>query len=171
MLVQYVPLSSSRTLTQFLQGKGVQIFAKKVEPLLKAAHTITDITCAYLGTPLSLLAAAGARRAILTAQLPDTTHAQHALEICRELPLGKYDAVVAVSGDGLIHEVLNGFAQHQDPIRALRIPIAPIPTGSGNGLSLNLLGLEVGLAPRLHHTHWGSLTSHHRRVSMSPPRH
>lgn len=40
--------------------------------------------------------------------------------------------------------VLNGFAHHEHPVRALAIPIAPIPTGSGNGLSLNLLGLEAG---------------------------
>lgn len=54
-----------------------------------------------------------------------------------------YDAIVTVSGDGLIHEVMNGFAYHKDPRRAFAIPIAPIPTGSGNALSLNLLGFEV----------------------------
>jgi sphingosine kinase len=54
-----------------------------------------------------------------------------------------YDAVVTLSGDGLIHEVLNGFAHHRDTAKAFRIPVAPIPAGSGNGLSLNLLGFEV----------------------------
>jgi len=54
-----------------------------------------------------------------------------------------FDAVITVSGDGLVHEVLNGFADHADPARALSTPVAPIPTGSGNGLSVNLLGLEV----------------------------
>ncbi|KAG6907358.1 hypothetical protein DXG01_009242 [Tephrocybe rancida] len=39
---------------------------------------------------------------------------------------------------------MNGFAHHEDPKKAFSIPIAPIPTGSGNGLSLNLLGLERG---------------------------
>lgn len=48
-----------------------------------------------------------------------------------------------MSGDGLIHEVLNGFAHHADPARAFATPVAPIPTGTGNGLSLNLLGIEV----------------------------
>ena len=92
---------------------------------------------------------------MLTAIYPDTTHAQHALQIARELPLGKYDGVVVASGDGLIHEVLNGFAQHEDPIRALRIPIGQIPTGSGNGLSLNMLGIEVITA--ISTTHSGSV--------------
>ena len=43
----------------------------------------------------------------------------------------------------MIHEVLNGLAHHADPIKAFAIPVAPIPTGSGNGLSINLLGIEV----------------------------
>jgi hypothetical protein len=38
---------------------------------------------------------------------------------------------------------MNGFANHKDARRAFAIPIAPIPTGSGNALSLNLLGFEV----------------------------
>jgi sphingosine kinase len=56
-----------------------------------------------------------------------------------------YDAIVVVSGDGLIHEILNGFAHHESgqPTKAFRIPVAPIPTGTGNGLSLNLLGIDV----------------------------
>lgn len=68
----------------------------------------------------------------------------HALDYVKELPLDKFDAIVTVSGDGLIHEVLNGLALHDDPMAALNIPIAPIPAGSGNGLSLNLIGLEQG---------------------------
>ena len=54
-----------------------------------------------------------------------------------------YDAVITVSGDGLIHEVMNGLAHHEDPARALATPVAPIPTGTGNGLALNLLGIKV----------------------------
>lgn len=72
----------------------------------------------------------------------DTTHHGHAHDIAKDLATN-YDAVVAVSGDGLVHEVLNGFAEHADPIKAFSIPVAPIPTGSGNGLSLNLLGEKV----------------------------
>ena len=78
----------------------------------------------------------------------DTTHKLHAYEIARDLDLSRnYDAVVTVSGDGLIHEVLNGFAHHKNPGEALAIPIAPIPTGSGNGLALNLLGREASSNP------------------------
>jgi len=73
---------------------------------------------------------------------PETTHNGHAHDIAKDLATN-YDAVVTVSGDGLVHEVLNGFAEHADPLKAFTIPVAPIPTGSGNGLSLNLLGVQV----------------------------
>jgi sphingosine kinase len=54
-----------------------------------------------------------------------------------------YDCIVTLSGDGLIHEVLNGLAARPDAEKALNIPIAPIPTGSANGMCVNLLGIEV----------------------------
>lgn len=78
----------------------------------------------------------------------DTTHGKHATEIVKEISLD-YDAIVTLSGDGLIHEVLNGLAQHAQSKEAFNIPIAPVPTGTGNGTSLNLLGVEVSFFPNL----------------------
>ncbi|KAJ3725910.1 ATP-NAD kinase-like domain-containing protein [Lentinula raphanica] len=100
-------------------GKGVAIFNKHIEPVFRAAGCSLDIV--------------------------HTRKTGDAYDIAKTLPLIEYDALITVSGDGLVHEVLNGFANHVNPRRALRMPIAPIPTGSGNGLSLNLLGLEDGL--------------------------
>ncbi|KAF9500827.1 hypothetical protein BDN71DRAFT_1381184 [Pleurotus eryngii] len=100
------------------KGKGRAIFMQKVEPILRHAGCLLDVVY--------------------------TTHSGHAYEIAKTLPLDQFDAIVTVSGDGLVHEVINGFGHHEHPVRALAIPIAPIPTGSGNGLSLNLLGLEAG---------------------------
>lgn len=97
--------------------KGANIFEKTVEPIFRFAQCISDITY--------------------------TTHNRHAYEIAKDLSLD-YDAVVTVSGDGIVHEVLNGFAHHEHPRKAFSIPIAPIPTGSGNGLALNILGREHG---------------------------
>jgi sphingosine kinase len=74
--------------------------------------------------------------------LIDTTHNKHATEIAKALSL-EYDVLVTLGGDGIIHEVMNGFALHTQSAQAFDTPIAPIPTGSGNGTSLNLLGLEV----------------------------
>ncbi|KAI4526696.1 hypothetical protein K525DRAFT_188566 [Schizophyllum commune Loenen D] len=99
------------------QGKGLVVWRKRIEPIFKAAGCQIDLTI--------------------------TTHNGHAYDLAKTLALD-YDAVVTVSGDGLIHEVLNGFAAHEQPTKALSIPIAPIPTGSGNGTALNLLGLADG---------------------------
>jgi sphingosine kinase len=72
----------------------------------------------------------------------DTTHRFHAMEIAETMSLD-CDAIVALSGDGLPHEILNGLASRPDAIKALRIPVVPVPSGSANGFSLNLHGLKV----------------------------
>ena len=74
-----------------------------------------------------------------------TTHHKHAWEVAKAVALDKYDAIVTVSGDGLVYEVLNGFAEHAEPMRAFRIPVVPVPAGSANALALNLLGLQVSV--------------------------
>lgn len=99
-------------------GKGALIFARKVEPIFRAAGCIMDVT--------------------------KTAYSGHAYEIAKEFRVDDYDVLVTVSGDGLIHEVMNGFADHRHPGKAFCLPIAPIPSGSGNGLSLNLLGPRDG---------------------------
>ena len=68
---------------------------------------------------------------------------KHAQDVVSNLPLDQFDAIVVVSGDGLVYEVLNGYAAHAEPKRAFRMPIAAIPAGSANGLALNVLGLEA----------------------------
>ncbi|TIB82183.1 hypothetical protein E3Q22_00527 [Wallemia mellicola] len=67
----------------------------------------------------------------------------HAFEIAKKLLLN-YDAVVCVSGDGIMHEVLNGFMYHETPSDALKTPLCPIPAGSGNGISVCVLGEKDG---------------------------
>ncbi|KAF5381091.1 hypothetical protein D9615_003996 [Tricholomella constricta] len=99
------------------QRRAVAVFVKTIEPIFRTAQCSFDVI--------------------------HTTHNGHAYDIAKDLSLD-YDVVVTVSGDGLIHEVMNGFANHENPRKAFSIPIAPIPTGSGNGLALNLLGPERG---------------------------
>lgn len=48
--------------------------------------------------------------------------------------------IAIASGDGGIYEVLNGLAGRPDGCKALRIPIAPLPTGSGCASCNNLFG-------------------------------
>ncbi|ESK81332.1 sphingosine kinase, partial [Moniliophthora roreri MCA 2997] len=102
-------------------GKAVPLFKLSVEPVLRAAGCSLDIV--------------------------HTKGHGDAFDIAKNLPLDEFDALLTVSGDGLIHEVLNGFGKHPKPKKALAIPVAPVPAGSGNGLSLNLLGIEDGFDP------------------------
>lgn len=71
------------------------------------------------------------------------------MDIAKTLPLDTYDGLVTLSGDGLIHEVFSGFADHAESVKVFSTPICPVPTGSGNGTSLNLLGLKVVIISQL----------------------
>lgn len=53
--------------------------------------------------------------------------------------------MVTVSGDGVIHEVINGFCQRPDARMALKkVPMGVIPGGTGNALSICMLGEKLG---------------------------
>ncbi|KZS99214.1 hypothetical protein SISNIDRAFT_546021 [Sistotremastrum niveocremeum HHB9708] len=96
------------------KGKGTSIYLERVKPIFEAAHCGIDTTI--------------------------TERAHHALEITRDMPLNA-DCIVVLSGDGLLHEVINGLAERPDAEEALAtMPLAPIPTGSANGTCVNLLG-------------------------------
>ena len=120
---------------QILQGKSVKLFNHIVKPILDHGKCALDVICQFahkirtgvFGLPLSLIV---------------TTHKNHAGEIAKEISLD-YDAIVIISGDGLAYEIFNGFMEHENPRAAFAIPLAPVPTGSGNGCCLSLMGLEV----------------------------
>ena len=69
-----------------------------------------------------------------------TAHAGHATELAQALKISpttgpEYDGIVAVGGDGLLAEVVQGMLHRDDWRTALSsIPVAPLPGGSGNGL-------------------------------------
>lgn len=57
---------------------------------------------------------------------------------------------MTVSGDGLIHEILNGLFERVDWRESLaRLPIGVIPGGSGNAFSRTLIHEQVGQIYRL----------------------
>jgi len=82
-----------------------------------------------------ILEAAGCHLDILL-----TERVNHARDIAESLDITNYDALICVSGDGLIHEVINGFARRSDALDALRLPLGIIPSGSGNALCTNIVG-------------------------------
>lgn len=64
-----------------------------------------------------------------------------ATELVVTADLDKYDTIMALSGDGTLHEIFNGLAQRPDARRALAsIAVSHIPCGSGNAMACNLYG-------------------------------
>lgn len=55
----------------------------------------------------------------------------HAWDIVYSLDFDSFSAIVAVGGDGTMHEVVNGMLNRKDK---KRLPLALIPNGSGNDL-------------------------------------
>jgi sphingosine kinase len=70
----------------------------------------------------------------------ETERPMHAYEIARDLDLATTSALVTVSGDGLLHEAVQGLAARPDfsPELMAAVPIGIIPGGSGNGLAASL---------------------------------
>ena len=69
-----------------------------------------------------------------------TERANHARDMVKDINLDKYSGVVSVSGDGLLHEVLNGLYARSDwdNVRET-FPIGVAPGGSGNAVHCSLL--------------------------------
>ena len=63
-----------------------------------------------------------------------TEYRGHATDIMINLNAEKYDGIIVVSGDGLVHEIINGVCKQPDP-RLRNIPIGVIAAGSGNALA------------------------------------
>ncbi|KZO95738.1 hypothetical protein CALVIDRAFT_499519 [Calocera viscosa TUFC12733] len=98
------------------QGKGRHIWEHRARPVFEAAKCLVDVTM--------------------------TTHGGHAEELASALDVDAYDAIAVVSGDGVVYETFNGLAKHKQPRRALRMPVAHIPAGSGNAFTVSLLGIK-----------------------------
>ena len=71
-----------------------------------------------------------------------TTHAGHATERMKEDggDLSEYDGVIAVGGDGLLYEMMQGVQTRGDRDDLLRrVTFGIIPAGSGNGLAASVV--------------------------------
>lgn len=76
----------------------------------------------------------------VTYDLLMTERANHAKEDVSTKDLSNVDAILIISGDGLIFEIVNGLASRENGDDILRrMPIAPIPGGTGNGLIKSIL--------------------------------
>ncbi|XP_061130148.1 LOW QUALITY PROTEIN: sphingosine kinase 1-like [Syngnathus typhle] len=67
-----------------------------------------------------------------------TERQNHARELVREADLSQWDALVIMSGDGLLFEVINGLLDRSDWEEAIRTPLGILPGGSGNALAASI---------------------------------
>uniref|UniRef100_A0A3P9HZZ2 sphingosine kinase n=1 Tax=Oryzias latipes TaxID=8090 RepID=A0A3P9HZZ2_ORYLA len=75
------------------------------------------------------------REANISYNLIQTERQNHARELIREVSLSDWDGIVIVSGDGLLHEVINGLMERPDWEQAIKTPVGILPCGSGNALA------------------------------------
>ncbi|XP_019215214.1 sphingosine kinase 1 [Oreochromis niloticus] len=67
-----------------------------------------------------------------------TERQNHAREMLKEADLSQWDALVIMSGDGLLYEVINGLLERPDWEEAIRTPLGILPGGSGNALAASI---------------------------------
>jgi diacylglycerol kinase (ATP) len=69
----------------------------------------------------------------------ETTHPTHATELARQAAESGYSLVVAVGGDGTVHEVINGLMQVPSEARP-RLGIVPLGSGNDFAHSIGITG-------------------------------
>ncbi|XP_077475905.1 sphingosine kinase 1 isoform X1 [Stigmatopora argus] len=67
-----------------------------------------------------------------------TEHENHARELVKKADLSQWDALVIMSGDGLLFEVINGLMDRDDWQEAIQTPLGILPGGSGNALAASV---------------------------------
>ncbi|XP_022830004.1 sphingosine kinase 1 [Spodoptera litura] len=97
-------------------GKARELFQSKVVPILQEAEVPFDLHV--------------------------TKYAQYAREFVRTRNVYGWRAIVAIGGDGVLFEVMNGMFERLDWQQALaEVPLAILPCGSGNGLARTICHL------------------------------
>ncbi|XP_060636341.2 sphingosine kinase 2 [Anolis sagrei] len=67
--------------------------------------------------------------------LIQTERQNHARELVQSISLAEWDGIVAISGDGLLYEVINGLMERPDWEEAIKMPLGILPCGSGNAVA------------------------------------
>jgi sphingosine kinase len=96
----------------------------------------------------------------------ETKYQLHAKEVTISLDLANYDAIVCVSGDGILVEVVNGLLQRDDWSTAIKTPIGIVPAGTGNGMVKSLLD-SVGLPCTTCHATVAIIRGHKRSLDVA----
>ncbi|TSL82555.1 Sphingosine kinase 2 [Bagarius yarrelli] len=100
-------------------AKRRQVRAYLAESRAEAEKWNTAVQCLLRGIDISVY----------------TERHNHARELIREISLHEWDGIIIVSGDGLLHEVINGLMDRPDWEQAIKTPVGILPCGSGNALA------------------------------------
>lgn len=87
------------------RGKALQLFQRFVQPLLEEAEVSFKLTLTGEYCPQGVKGAFSARKPALRASNPPPERQNHARELVCAEELSHWDALVVMSGDGLMHEV------------------------------------------------------------------
>ncbi|XP_072530630.1 sphingosine kinase 1-like [Salminus brasiliensis] len=87
----------------------------------------------YTGPIQRMLTEAAVPHTLIT-----TDYQNHARELVRNADLSQWSAVVILSGDGLLFEVINGLMEREDWEEAIHTPLGILPGGSGNALAASV---------------------------------
>ncbi|KAM7254909.1 hypothetical protein ACFE04_020150 [Oxalis oulophora] len=98
--------------------------------------------------------------------LQETKYQLHAKEVVNSLDLDNYDAIICVSGDGTLVEIVNGLLQRDDWSTAIKMPIGIVPAGTGNGMVKSLLD-SVGLPCTPSHATMAIIRGHKRSLDVA----
>jgi len=98
------------------RGKSVAVFKKKLMPVLESLNIDHHV---------------------FTTDSDSRVHDYLCKKSLTEIT--KLNSIIVVSGDGLLHETINALLSRADWEQAISVPIAIIPTGSGNGLAYSLV--------------------------------
>ncbi|KAI8618593.1 ATP-NAD kinase-like domain-containing protein [Chytriomyces sp. MP71] len=94
---------------------------------------VKDAPTIFKNTVAPMLALAG----VPFEQL-DTQYKGHAEDVVRSADMNAYSGIIAVSGDGILHEICNGMMTRRDWRRARLVPVGTIGAGSSNAMNRNL---------------------------------
>eukprot|EP01138_Halocafeteria_seosinensis_P002862 gb/GECG01002923.1/.p1 GENE.gb/GECG01002923.1/~~gb/GECG01002923.1/.p1 ORF type:complete len:606 (+),score=48.31 gb/GECG01002923.1/:1-1818(+) len=72
-----------------------------------------------------------------------TERSAHATEIAGTLNVARYNGIVCIGGDGMVHEVVQGLMTRSDwKVAISKLSIGVLPGGSGNGIARSLCELK-----------------------------
>lgn len=97
---------------------------------MSSTYSSTPMVCCYNEKRLP---------GVVRIDLHVTKHSQYASDFVRQKNLSIWSGIVAIGGDGLFHEILNGILKRNDWNHVVKnIALGIVPCGSGNGLARSI---------------------------------